>query len=173
MITRERAIEMVTERLKVERRIETRLPELVVDGVAEHELGWVMGSQSAEYVRTGHINSMLLGTYTYLVDRQDGSLHRFPMLPGVWKNLAQMYREQVKGVKPPDPLLDAVREVLGRDGVVAALRHLRKRAPWLGLAEVKTYVGALRDGREPDEELAQRARPEPEWVPPRIETIAR
>ncbi|SNY46074.1 hypothetical protein [Paractinoplanes atraurantiacus] len=91
----------------------------------------------------------------------------------MWENLGQIYQEHVKGIKPPDPLLDAVREVLAADGAVAAMRHLRKRAPLLGLAEVKTYVEALRAGRAPDEELAERARPAPEWVPPRIETIAR
>ncbi|MEU4624960.1 YrhB domain-containing protein [Actinoplanes sp. NPDC023801] len=153
-------MKLVEAQLAVEREAQPTLPELVVFKVEEHAFGWLVYWQSADYVKTSDFGRMLVGHGPYLVDREDGRIHHIPVttfVPGAWEEL---YRQQVKGIKPLDPLLTAVREILGRDGRLAALHHLRKHAPRLSLYEAKAYADALRAGGEPEDELVARAGPE-------------
>jgi hypothetical protein len=99
---------------------------------------------------------MLVGGGPLVVDGEDGSVRHVQPVGG-WE---QAYREQVRGVVPPDPLLDEVRETAGRDGWWPALRHLRRRAPRLTVGEAKAYVDALRAGELPAGDLLVRTRPE-------------
>ncbi|HEY9368360.1 MAG TPA: hypothetical protein VIU94_07910, partial [Streptomyces sp.] len=57
-------------------------------------------------------------------------------------------------------------------GTAAAMQHLRKQAPRMGLREAKAYVTIVRDGSEPPEELASLTREPDLWYPGPIETLA-
>lgn len=151
----------LVEALLVRERAQSRLPELAVIGVEEHALGWLVFWQSAEYVRSREWGKMLVGHGPYLVDGEDGSIHHIPASTYVGADWEQMYSEQVRGIKPPDPLLDSVRDLALRDGAMAAMRHLRKQAPQLSLGKVKEYVDTVRMGGVPAEELTGRTRDEP------------
>jgi hypothetical protein len=160
VITRARAVELVEARLAVEQQdCPPDYPEVAVSGVEEHALGWLVFSQSAEYLRTGDWRKMLIGGGPYLVDRHDGSIHHIPFLTYVDEGWGELYLEQVKGVRPPDPLPAAIRDLVSSDGFMAALRELRTRAPQLTIREAKAYVDALRNGDDPPEELTERTRP--------------
>ncbi|UUA04487.1 MULTISPECIES: YrhB domain-containing protein [Streptomyces] len=114
-----------------------RLPELAVYEIKEHALGWLVVWQSVEYIRSGDIGKMLVGHGPYLVDRQDGSIHHIPAttyVADVWQDL---HLQQIRGVRPPDPLVAAVEALVHSEGTMAAMRHLRKRAPLLGLQQAK------------------------------------
>ncbi|HWS37938.1 MAG TPA: YrhB domain-containing protein [Actinoplanes sp.] len=161
MITRERAVERAEALLIVERRKQPHLPELAVTLVEEHEFGWLVYWNSAEFVRYGGHRGWLVGHGPYLVDRLDGSVHHIPETTIGNPRWEQLYREQVRGERPPDPLLDAVREVLARDGFMPAWRHLRRETSRLTLGESKDYIDAVREGGEPPEELLRRLRPDP------------
>jgi hypothetical protein len=154
-------VELVEALLAVE-QAQRALPELAVSEVEEHALGWLVYWQSADYLRSREFAKMLVGQGPYLVDREDGSIHHIPVTTFVSEDWEQLYREQARGLKPPDPLLSAVRALVQHDGIVPALRHLRQQAPRLSLQEAKMYVDALRNGDEPAEELTRRTRPEPE-----------
>ncbi|GAB7051049.1 YrhB domain-containing protein [Catenuloplanes indicus] len=158
----ERAVALVEAQLAVERRAQPRLPELGVSAVRRHALGWLVSWQSAEYIRTGDPGRMLVGHGPYLVDQEDGSIHHIPVTTFVAEAWEELYREQVKGMAPPDALLDAVRDLITRESGTAALRHLRRNAPRLSLREAKAYVDAVRAGDEPDAELRDRTR-EDRW----------
>lgn len=149
-----------------------RLPELAVCDVREHALGWLLVWQSVEYIRSRDIGKMLVGHGPYLVDRQDGSIHHIPATTYVADAWEDLYLQQIKGVRPPDPLVAAVEALVHSEGTMAAMRHLRKQAPLLGLQQAKAYVMALRDGDEPPEELVDLTRT-PQTCPPlTISTLA-
>src|SRR4051812_39941460 len=81
VITRERAVALV-EALLIRQRLEGRLadvPEVAVCGVEEHVLGWLVGWQSVEYLRSGDFGKMLVGQGPYFVDGEDGSIHHIPV----------------------------------------------------------------------------------------------
>lgn len=162
VITRERAVELVEAQLAVEERDrKMAYPEVAVSGVEEHVLGWLVVWQSVDYLRTRDCGKMLIGNGPYLVDRHDGSIHHIPVTTYVSEGWEELYLEQVRGVKLPDPLPSAVRDLLASDGFMAALRHLRSRAPQLTILEAKAYADALRNGDDPPEELTERTRPRP------------
>jgi hypothetical protein len=170
VITKERAVELVDALLVMNRQAHATLPELAVSGVEDHTVGWLVFWQSADYLRSGNLNDMLVGNGPYLVDRYDGSIHQIPATT-LSKNWEELYLEQVKGIRPPDPLLGAVHDLLSRDGRTAAIRHLRKQAPQLSMQEAKAYVDAVRHGGEPAEELTGRTRERPGRVPLPIATL--
>ena len=165
VITAERARALVEALLAAKQRAQPGLPDLTVLDVEEHALGWLVYWQSAEYVRTRELGSMLVGHGPYLVDGQDGGVHHIPVTTFVSADWEEMYRRQIQGVEPPDPVLDAVREIVRRDGTMAALRHLRACAPRLALREAKAYVDAVRDGGEPPADLIARTRDPARHVP--------
>jgi len=171
VVTKERAVELVEDLLLCKRRESPSMPALAVLDVEEHALGWLVFLQSVEYIRTREHKKMLLGQGPYLVDRQDESIHHIPVTTYVGEDWAELYLRQVKGIRPPDPLVAAVREHLHSEGTMAAIRHLRKQAPRLGPREAKTYVMAVRNGAELPEELVALVQ-EPEKCPPlSIETL--
>ena len=162
VVTKELAVQMVQAQLAEIRRVIPNYPELAIVRVTEYAVGWLITYQSAEYVRTGVFTTALVGNGPYLVDRYDGSMHRVPVTTlGV--NWQEMYLEQVKGITPPDPLLLAVRDIARRDGAVAAMRHLRRKAPRFTAQEAKEYVDAVRNGQEPAAELTRRTRTPRTW----------
>ncbi|MEU5807589.1 hypothetical protein [Streptomyces sp. NPDC047718] len=176
VISRERAVELVGSFLEGE------LPTWPWSGppptpdlyhVEEHGVGWLVFWRSAEQARraagTGRTGSFVGGHY--LVDRYDGSIHHVPAVwwdGGGWEDQYLRHR----GTPRPDPLAAAVRALVHSAGAVAAMGHLRKEAPRLGLLEAKAYVAAVRDGAEPPEELADLTRREDPSPPPPIETVA-
>jgi hypothetical protein len=170
VITEERAVELVDALLVMKRQAYPACPELAVSGVEGHAVGWLVFWQSAAYLRSGNVYDLLVGNGPYLLDRQDGSIHQIPV-PTLGENWEELYLEQVKGITPPDALLGAVRDVLSRDGRVAAIRHLRKHAPQLSMQDAKAYVDAVRHGGQPAEELIDRTRERPARVPLPIATL--
>jgi hypothetical protein len=164
VITKARAVALVEALL-------VRKPELAIADVEQHSLGWLVSCQSAEYLRSRVWEKQLVGLGPYLVDGQDGSIHYIPITTFMNEDWAQMYREDIKGIKLPDPLLDAVREITVRDGAMAGLRHLRRQTSALSVLEAKTYIDSVRDGSDPPAELALRAHPRPERTAFPIETI--
>jgi hypothetical protein len=172
VIAKERAVELVEALLVTERQAQPALPELAVSGVEEHALGWLVFWQSADYLRSRDIGRMLVGHGPYLVDGQDGSIHHIPVTTYVGADWEKLYLEQIRGIKPPDPLPSAVREVALRDGSLAALRFVRQELPHLSLQEVKAYVDAVRHGGEPAEELTRRIPERPRRIVFPIDTLA-
>ncbi|MFF5521721.1 YrhB domain-containing protein [Streptomyces coeruleorubidus] len=175
MVTKERAVELVKALLSRQRQESpwmARLPELAACDVKEHALGWLVVWQSVEYIRSRDIGKMPVGHGPYLVDRQDGSIHHIPAptyAADVWEDL---YLQQIRGVRPSDPLAAAVEALVHSEGTMAAMRHLRKQAPQLGLPQAKAYVMAVRDGDDPPEELVDLARTPERCPPPSISTLA-
>ncbi|MEU0191577.1 YrhB domain-containing protein [Streptomyces afghaniensis] len=175
MVTKEHAVELVKALLSRQRQESpwmARLPELAVCDVREHALGWLVVWQSVEYIRSRDIGKMLVGHGPYLVDRQDGSIHHIPTttyVADVWEDL---YVQQIRGVRPPDPLVAAVEALVHSEGTMAAMRHLRKQAPLLGLQQAKAYVMAVRDGDEPPEEPVDLTRTVETCPPLPIGTLA-
>ncbi|AGL15124.1 YrhB domain-containing protein [Actinoplanes sp. N902-109] len=143
MIPEQRAVELVTELLA------SRSSALGIAAVEEHELGWLVHLQSTEYSRTGDLLDQVIGQGPWLVDRDNGGVHEIPVVTygGDW---ARLYRTQIKGIQPPDPLLPAVRETLAAGGTAAAVRYVRERAPQVPLPAAKAYVDAVRAGAEPE-----------------------
>ncbi|GLW96552.1 hypothetical protein Misp02_06390 [Microtetraspora sp. NBRC 16547] len=175
MVTKERAVELVEALLSRERQESpwmARLPELAVLDVEEHSLGWLVFWQLVDYIRSCAHEQMLVGHGPYLVNRQDESIHHIPVTTYVREDWEELYLRQVKGIRPPDPLVATVRELLRSEGTMAAIRHLRKQAPQPGLREAKAYVMAIRDGAEPPEELADLTQKQETCPPLSIETLA-
>ncbi|MEV6978946.1 YrhB domain-containing protein [Kitasatospora sp. NPDC093806] len=172
MISEQRAVELVEAYLAEERltwRWEGEAPELVVHRVEEHGVGWLAFWTTAEAARTPGTATTIHGHL--LVDREDGSIHHVPAAGWDDECWQEDYLLHAKGVRPPSPLAAAVRALAREDGTVAALRHLRREAPRLGLREAKAYLAAVRDGAEPPEELASLARKERTWPPVPIERL--
>jgi hypothetical protein len=174
VITRERAVALV-EALLLGQRREGRLagvPEVAVCGAEEHVLGWLVSWQSVEYLRSGDFGKMLVGQGPYFVDGEDGSIHHIPVVICGTDRWADVYLQQHKGVRPPDPLLAEVRALVQRGDRMAALRYVRQQAPRMSLRNAKAYVDAVSEGDEPAECLASLTREEPEPLLIPIETLA-
>lgn len=144
---------------------------LVVTALDEHDLGWLVYTNSAAYARTGAIEDALVGQGVYIVDKVDGRIHHIHVLAVHEDRWVETYREQVRGVRIPDPLPGQVRELLARAGAVAAMRHVRTVAPDFTLAEVKAYVDGVRTRGEPPGDLVERTRPRPSPMPFGITTL--
>ncbi|MFJ3833216.1 hypothetical protein ACIPWI_35455 [Streptomyces sp. NPDC090046] len=176
MIVKERAVELVESYLAEERLTwpwSGPVPELVACHVEEHSVGWLVHWNTAGYAtRTREVGGAVMCGGHLLVDRHDGSIHFVPSAGWLDEGWEEDYLLQTKGIRAPDPLTSAVRELVCSAGVVAAMGHLRKQAPRLGLREAKAYVTAVRDGGEPPEELASLTRKEPAWPLLPIETVA-
>ncbi|MFF2628666.1 YrhB domain-containing protein [Kitasatospora griseola] len=173
MISKERAVELV-EALLAEERLTWAgpVPDLVVYCVEEHAVGWAVFWNSAEYARTRDIRDFLVGSGPYLVDLQDGSIHHIPTTTWVAEDWEELYLQQIRGIRPRDPLAAPVRALVHSAGAVAAMRHLRRQAPRLSLQGAKDYVLAVRSGAEPPEELANLTREERRCPPLPITTLA-
>ncbi|WP_329492758.1 YrhB domain-containing protein [Kitasatospora herbaricolor] len=171
MISEERAARLV-EALLARERLTGAGPELAICAVKEHAVGWLVFWNSAKYARTRDSRDGLTGSGPYLVDRYDGSIHHVPATTWMAGNWEGLYLQQIKGVRPPDPLASSVRGLLHSTGIVAAMGHLRKQAPRLSPRDARAYVDALRDGAEPPEELASRTRTRESCPPLPIETLA-
>jgi hypothetical protein len=59
--------------------------------VEEHPLGWLVFWQSVDYIRSGDPFDMLVGSGPYLVDRQDGSIHRLPVTTYMHEPWEELY----------------------------------------------------------------------------------
>ncbi|GAA1098678.1 YrhB domain-containing protein [Kitasatospora arboriphila] len=152
MITEQGAVELVEALLVKERQGGT---EVAVDGVQEHALGWLVHCDTVECIRTRDPRKKLVGGGPYLVDKDDGSVYLLP-LQAVADGWEKHFLWQYRGVRPPDlpdPLAPAVRAVLRADGPTAAVRHLRRQAPVLGIGQATAYVRAMADGGDPPQAL--------------------
>lgn len=81
--------------------------EYVITEVQEHaDLGWVFFWNSRAFVESGDLSDALGGNGPYLVDRRDGSVHRFGTASSVEKYV-KSYTETgdpfAHEVRPPDP----------------------------------------------------------------------
>ncbi|SOB88471.1 hypothetical protein SAMN06272789_6754 [Streptomyces sp. 1331.2] len=174
VISKERAVELVETYLARELptwRWAGSPPTPEIYHLEERTVGWLVFWRSAEQARARHVRGSFVGGH-YLVDLYDGSIH---YVPAVWfenEGWEEQYLLEVKGIRLPDPLAAAARELVRSAGVVAAMNHVRKQAPKLTLADAKAYVAAVRDGAEASEELASLTRPEPKWPLLPIETVA-
>ncbi|MFF7454726.1 hypothetical protein [Kitasatospora sp. NPDC008115] len=167
MIDKERAVGLVESYLAGDLSEGTR-PERAVYAVEEYEVGWLVFWGPVRSAR----DRIVGGNSHVLVDREDGSLHYVAEAWWQEEGWEDHYLLQTKGVRRPDPLAAEVRGLLRSDGAVAAMRHLRRRAPRLGLVEARAYLAAVRDGAEPPEELAGLTRKErttPYWP---VDTLA-
>ncbi|MEU8419567.1 YrhB domain-containing protein [Micromonospora sp. NPDC048835] len=174
MITRERAVALV-EALLIRQRRGGQLadvPEVAICGVEEHVLGWLVGWQAVEYLRSGDIGTMLVGQGPYFVDGEDGSIHHIPVVMCGADRWVDVYLRQYKGVRPPDPLLAEVRALIQGGNRMAALRYVRQQAPRMSPRHAQAYVDAVSGGDEPSECLASLTREEAEPQFFAIETLA-
>ncbi|MFC5661380.1 hypothetical protein ACFP3U_00130 [Kitasatospora misakiensis] len=174
MITRERAIELVESYLAgMDWPGGGPAPEVAVYAVEEHSVGWLAFWDTAAYARTRDARLSFGGGGSHvLVDLEDGSLHFVPNARDLDEGWEDHYLLEAKGVRRPDPLAAEVRALVRSAGAVAALAHLRKRAPKLGLPQARAYLTAVRDGAEPPEELASLTRTEPRWPLRPVERLA-
>ncbi|MFI5648873.1 YrhB domain-containing protein [Kitasatospora sp. NPDC051705] len=155
MISEERAVELVESLLADERPTWAGpLSEPVVCEMEEHAVGWLVLWNSAQYARTRDPRDSLAGSGPYLVDRHDGSIHHVPAtaMGGGWEEL---YLRQLRGATPSDPLVIALQELLRSSGPTAAMRHLRRQAPLLGLQDVRAFVPAVSRGVPPSDALVR------------------
>ncbi|MFI9330190.1 hypothetical protein ACIGZJ_21900 [Kitasatospora sp. NPDC052868] len=153
----ERAVKFI-EDLLAERQGKGFSPKLVIIGVNETPVGWVVAWQSAEYKSNPSPGGMLIGGGPYLVDGEDGSIYEIPGETFRTADWQTMYRQQFKGEQPPDPVLDAIRASLQSDGQLAAIRLIRKISPSFSITEAKSYVAAAQDMGGPPEDLVDRTR---------------
>jgi hypothetical protein len=174
VITRERAVALVEDLLIKQRRAGqlADVPEVAVCGVEEHVLGWLVGWQSVEYLRSGDIGTMLVGQGPYFVDGEDGSIHHIPVVMCGADRWVDAYLRQYRGVRPPDPLLVELRALVQPGDRMAALRYVRKQAPRMSLRNAQAYVDAVSGGEEPSECLASLTREDPEPLLLAFETLA-
>ncbi|WP_031073108.1 YrhB domain-containing protein [Streptomyces sp. NRRL WC-3742] len=174
MISRERAVELVEAQLAKEQPTWASASrcELAVVSVKKHEFGWAVFWNSAEYARTRDRHHMLIGSGPYLVDGLDGSIHHIPTTTWMSRDWEELYLRQVRGDRSRDPVAREIRALVESDGAVAAMHHLRRRAPRLSPEQAQAYVAAVRGGGEPSEELAELTRAEELFRRPVIETLA-
>lgn len=182
MITREFAVLLVEAQLERDHRAELAAygnsVRVAVSRVREHALGWMVSWQSEDHLRTPDHRHALVGNGPYLVDKENGSLHRIPVVDavtGAWEN---DYLTRVKGQHLPGPvdaLHDEVRSIADTRGRAHALRLLRRRVSCLGLRDATAYLDALKAGQSPPADLfaqAVEALPRPrEPVASGVETI--
>ncbi|MGW6538594.1 YrhB domain-containing protein [Streptomyces sp. NPDC055051] len=161
MIERDVAVRMVEEDLERECRRERELGlepvRAVVTSVRRHELAWIVAWTSEEYLRTGNPSTALVGNGPYLVDLDDGSLHRIGVLAARSGEWEADYRTRIRGETTRtalDDLHDDVRAVAETRGRVRAMRLLRRSVPELTHEEVAAYVTGLRAGEVPDRLVA-------------------
>ncbi|MGV9264216.1 YrhB domain-containing protein [Kitasatospora sp. NPDC003701] len=164
-ISKDRAIELV-EALLARRQEENPVgPRMVIIGVNETAVGWLIARQSDEYRRNPIPMNMLVGHGPYLVDGDDGAIYEIPgetLRTSDWQTI---FLQQFRGSRRPDPILSSVRAILQSEGHVPAMRYLRRNAPSLGISEAKTYISAIQDGGDPPHELLQLTR-EADSCPP-------
>ncbi|MFH8445452.1 YrhB domain-containing protein [Streptomyces sp. NPDC018026] len=156
MIERDVAIRIVEEELErtYQKELAAGLDPMrtAVADVEAHELVWIVGWTTEEYLRTGDRRFLPVGNGPYLVDRGDGSLHTIGVLSamaGAWED---DYRVRVRGQTvrtAVDDLHDEVRAATAERGRVHASRVLRQRVPELTPAQAVDYVAALKTGAAP------------------------
>ncbi|MEV7021293.1 YrhB domain-containing protein [Kitasatospora sp. NPDC093558] len=156
-ITKEQAAKLV-EALLARRQSDEATPDLAIIGVNETTVGWVVAWQSAEYKRDPGPRKMLVGGGPYLVDGEDGSIFEIPGETFRTADWQGIYRQQFKGYRPPDPVLESVLATLRSDGQFAAIRLVRKSVPSFSISEAKAYVSAVQNVGTPPGELVQRTR---------------
>ncbi|MEU4167031.1 YrhB domain-containing protein [Streptomyces sp. NPDC026665] len=156
MVSRGFAVRLVGAQLGRDERgalaVYGRAVRAAVSGVTEHELVWIVAWQSEEFLRTGDSRHALVGTGPYLVDKEDGSLHRIALVDAVTGAWEDNYRTRVKGQHIPGPvdeLHDELRTVAGTRGRIHALRLLRRHVPAFGIGDAAAYVDALQGDLEP------------------------
>ncbi|CAM5470794.1 hypothetical protein GCM10010329_31170 [Streptomyces spiroverticillatus] len=147
MVDREEA------RRLVEAQLEREEPgQLVVTGVREHELVWIVSYQSVEYVRTGNTSTALVGNGPYLVDRVDAGLHMVGVLSARTGEWETDYRTRIRGMTlrtAVDDLHTELHRTPPARGRIVAMRLLRQRVPALTPAEAVAYVDGLCGGSVP------------------------
>lgn len=169
VIDRDRAVRLVEELLRAEEREFTERGQpitLAISMVTEHRLGWIIGSQSGAYLRSGNIGDALAGGGPYLVDHHDGSIHHIPVTDyvcGLWE---EDYEQRIKptGAAEADPhrgipFATEIREALEQEGRVAAIRLLRRCAPSVNMAQANDYVAVIAAGERPSAGLIKLVRP--------------
>ncbi|MCX5001237.1 YrhB family protein [Streptomyces sp. NBC_00638] len=164
MITREFAVLLVQAQLERDYHAELATygtsVRVAVSRVTEHALGWMVSWQSEDHLRTPDHRHALVGNGPYLVDKEDGSLHRVPVVDavtGAWEN---DYLTRVKGrylPGPVDALHDEVRSIADTQGRAHALRLLRRRVGGLSIRDATAYADALKAGQSPPADLLARA----------------
>lgn len=93
-----RLVRAFVERRNAEARVAgSPAVETVVSGVTEHPLCWVVGVDSAEYVRTGDPGCRLVGGSLYLVDRVTGGLYEINGRAFAVEDWEPGYRQLVRG----------------------------------------------------------------------------
>ncbi|WP_329237583.1 YrhB family protein [Actinoallomurus sp. NBC_01490] len=169
MIDKDRAVRLVEGLLRAEERefAERGQPiTLAISMVTEHRFGWIIGSQSEAYLRSGNTSGALAGGGPYLVDHHDGSIHHIPITDyvcGLWE---EDYEQRIKptGAAEADPhcglpFATEIREALEQEGRVAAIRLLRRCAPSVSMTQANEYVAAIAAGERPSAGLIERVRP--------------
>ncbi|MFF7209276.1 YrhB domain-containing protein [Streptomyces sp. NPDC008238] len=156
MIERESAVRIVEAELARQDQecaaIDPRAVRTAVSGVREHELVWIVGWQSEEYLRTGNMRYALVGSGPYLVDRVDGGLHRIGVVSAREGRWEADYRARIRGLPTRtavDDLHDEIGEVAAARGRIHAVRTLRQRLPVLSPAQALAYVSGLQQGGVP------------------------
>lgn len=147
MIERDFAIRVAQEDL--DRRYSGRL---LVAGVEEHELVWIVSYQSADHLRTGDPGQLLGGNGPYLVDRLDGSLHQIGPLAAVSGAWELDYRTRIRKMTTRtavDDLHEVIRQAAAANGRISAMHQLRQRVRTLTHAQAVEYVTALQAGTAP------------------------
>ncbi|MGB8940331.1 MAG: YrhB domain-containing protein [Streptomyces sp.] len=156
MIERDAAVQIVEEELErvYQRELSAGIDpmHMAVSDVERHELVWIVSWTSAEYLRTGNPDFMVIGHGPCLVDRVDGSLHEIGVLSAVSGAWEVDYRARIRGQvtrTAVDDLHDEVRAVACTRGRVHAMHTLRQRVPRLSHAQIIEYVMALLHGGAP------------------------
>ncbi|MEU3393112.1 YrhB family protein [Streptomyces albidoflavus] len=160
-IGREAAVRAVEEHLGREyrqrRAAEADTMPMVVTGVEEHELVWIVSWTSEAFARTGDPRFLVLGNGPYLVDRVDGGLHRVGVVSALSGEWEADYRSRIRRLPvrtAVDDLHDALREVAAARGRFAAVGTLRGRLPVLPPPGALACVSALLEGDPPARLLA-------------------
>ncbi|MEV7119694.1 YrhB domain-containing protein [Kitasatospora griseola] len=153
MIEREAAVRIAEEQLEIDylREPAGKRQRMVVLGVTEHELVWIVGWSTEEFARTRDRRYLVVGGGPYLVDRLDGSLHAIGAVSAMFGDWEDDYRSRIRGlpVRAVDDLHRAVREAAATQGILPSVRALRRSVPVLPPVSALGYVRALQDGDAP------------------------
>ncbi|MFC5665961.1 hypothetical protein ACFP3U_23660 [Kitasatospora misakiensis] len=123
--------------------------ELAVIGVRETPVGWIVAWHSARFKNNP------------TPDGEDGRIYQIPGETFRTEDWQAMFREQFKGIRRPDELVESTRAALQEGGQIAAVRHLRRCAPALNLSQAREYALAVqREGYPPDDLLSLTREPE-------------